>query len=159
MTGSRRTLAWALLAVVVVVGLAVALQSDDTARTPEDRVFAIARSTKCPTCRSQSVAESNAPVAQEIRDVIATRVEAGDSNEEIEDLLVSRFGEEVQLNPAATGVTGLVWVLPVVAFVVAVVGLGVVLSRSRARAAREASEADRALVEEALAHEDGGGPP
>lgn len=149
----RRALSWTLLALVVVVGLAFAARPDDTARTPEDRVFAIARTTKCPTCRSQSVAESNAPVAKEIRDVIATRVAAGDDDGEIRDLLISRFGRSVELRPSATGVTGLVWVIPVVAFLLAAAGLALAFTRWRGREAHGASAADRALVAEALTDE------
>ena len=82
-----RWLSWALMAAVLVGGLFVATRPDDTARTPEDRIFAIARTTKCPTCRSQSVAESEAPIAKEMRADIARRVEAGDTDEEIRAFL------------------------------------------------------------------------
>ena len=75
----------------------------------------MAETLKCPTCRSQSVADSEAPSAKAIRAEIARRLEAGESEDEIRDYLVSRFGEEILLTPSSSGVTGLVWVLPVVA--------------------------------------------
>lgn len=140
---------WALMSLVLGGALIVATRPDDAARTPEDRVFAIAETTKCPTCRSQSVAESEAPIAKEIRADIARRVEAGDTDAEIRSFLRSRFGEEVELRPSASGVTGLVWVIPVVAVVVAGAGLALVFWRWRRSGAIEATDADRELVAEA----------
>ena len=149
MTRPPRWASWLVMGVVLLVGLVAAAQPDDAARTPEDRIFAIARTTKCPTCRSQSVAESEAPIAKEIRADIARRVEAGESDDEIRDFLRSRFGEEVELRPSATGVTGLVWVIPVVATVLAAFGLGLVFRRWRRATSVEATDEDRALVAEA----------
>ena len=141
--------AWALMGLILVGALLVATRPDQTARTPEDRIFAIAETTKCPTCRSQSVAESEAPIAKEIRADIARRVEAGDTDEEIRGFLRSRFGEEIELRPSATGVTGLVWILPVVVVIVAAAGLVLRFRRGRRSGPVEATDADRRLVAEA----------
>ena len=103
------------------------------ARTTEERVHDLASATRCPTCRSQSVAESGAPIAREIRTDIARRVEAGESDDQIRDFLVGRFGQDVLLTPPASGVAGLVWVIPVVAVVLAAAGLAVAFWRWRAR--------------------------
>ena len=137
------------MGVVLAIGLVIAARPDDTARTPEDRIFAIAETTKCPTCRSQSVAESEAPIAKEIRADIARRVEAGDSDVEIRAFLRGQFGEEVELRPSATGVTGLVWILPVVVIGVAAAGLALGFRRWRTAASTEVTDEDRALVAEA----------
>lgn len=147
--GSRVWLSWGVMALLLLVGLIVALQPDDSARTPEDRVFAIARTTKCPTCRSQSVAESEAPIAKEIRADIARRVEAGDTDEEIRAFLRSRFGEEVELRPSSSGVTGLIWVIPVVAFAIGAAALALVFLRWRRLETVEATAEDRELVDRA----------
>ena len=144
-----RWASWLLMGMVLAVALVAATRPDDAARTPEDRIFAIARTTKCPTCRSQSVAESEAPIAKEMRADIARRVESGETDDEIRDFLRSRFGEEIELRPSASGVTGLVWVIPVVAMVLASVGLAMVFRRWRRSTAVEATDADRALVAEA----------
>jgi cytochrome c-type biogenesis protein CcmH len=137
------------MGVVLAVALLVATRPDGAARTPEDRIFAIAETTKCPTCRSQSVAESEAPIAKEIRADIARRVESGETDEEIRAFLRSRFGEEIELRPSASGVTGLVWILPVVVLVLAAAGLALAFRRWRRSGSVEATDADRELVAEA----------
>jgi cytochrome c-type biogenesis protein CcmH len=139
------------MGLILAGGLLVAMRPDDSARTPEDRIFAIARTTKCPTCRSQSVAESEAPIAKEIRADIARRVESGDSDDDIRGFLRSRFGEEVELRPSASGVTGLVWVIPVVATVLGALGLTLIFLRWRRTDAVEATDEDRELVARAQA--------
>lgn len=141
------------MALVAVAALVVGLTADDGPRTTEDRVTALGETVRCPTCRSQSVAESEAPVAREIRAEIADRVEAGESDAEIRDYLVSRYGQEVLLTPPAEGVAGLVWVIPVVAVVAALAGLAVAFRRWRDQPVVHATAADRALVDAALAAE------
>lgn len=144
-----RWASWALMGLVLAGGLFVATRPDGAVRTPEDRIFAIAETTKCPTCRSQSVAESEAPIAKEIRADIARRVESGETDSEIRGFLRSRFGEEIELRPSATGVTGLVWVIPVVVVVLAAAGLALAFRRWRRTGAVEVTDADRELVAEA----------
>ena len=139
---------WSWLAMVLVLAgaLAVGLQPDDTARTPEERVFEVASGYKCPTCRSQSVADSEAPTAKAIRAEIGRRLEAGESEQSIRDYLVGRFGEEVVLTPSSSGVTGLVWIIPVVAVTLAAAGLGLAFRRWRRRPSISASAEDRSRV-------------
>lgn len=143
-----RRWSWVVMGVVLLGALAVGLQPDDTARTPEERVFEVSSGYKCPTCRSQSVADSEAPSAKAIKAEIARRLEAGDSEQSIRDYLVGRFGEEIVLTPSSSGVTGLVWVIPVVAVALAVAGLALAFRRWRRRPSVHASDADRARVAE-----------
>lgn len=139
---------WILMGVVIALALFVGTRPDDTPRTNEDRAQALADGLKCPTCRSQSVADSDAPVSKEIRAEITRRVESGESDEAIRAYLVGRFGDDVVLTPAATGVTGLVWVLPVVLLVAGGVALGFAFRRWRRRSPVAVTDEDRALVEE-----------
>ena len=139
---------WVLMGVVILGAMAVGTRPDDTPRTNEDRAHALADGLKCPTCRSQSVADSDAPVSKEIRAEITRRIEAGQTDEEIRDYLVGRFGEDVVLTPAASGVTGLVWVLPVVLLVAGGVALGFAFSRWRRRSPVAVTDDDRELVEQ-----------
>lgn len=138
--------AWWAMGVVLLAALVVGLQPDDTPRTPEERVFAVAEGYKCPTCRSQSVADSEAPSAKAIRAEIARRLAAGQSEDEIRDYLVSRFGEEVVLTPAATGVTGLVWILPVVGVAAGTAALVLAFRRWQRRPTVSVTDEDRELV-------------
>ena len=118
----RRWGSWAVLVVVVVAALVVGT-TDTGAQSEEERIEAIASSVRCPTCRGQSVADSDAIAAENVRREIARRVGEGETDDEIRNALAARFGEGIILTPARGGLTGLVWVLPVAGAVVAFAGL------------------------------------
>lgn len=139
---------WVLMGAIVLVALVIGTRPDDTPRTNEDRAHALADGLKCPTCRSQSVADSDAPVSKEIRAEINRRIESGDTDEEIRDYLVDQFGEDVVLTPSASGVTGLVWVLPVVLLIAGGTALGFAFRRWRRRSPVSVTDDDRELVEQ-----------
>jgi cytochrome c-type biogenesis protein CcmH len=149
----RRWLPWALLAVVVVGCLSVAAFGSRSAPTAQDRVTSISRSVYCPTCGGQSVAESNAPSAQEVKVEIARRIQSGESDDEIRTYFVSIWGQEILTTPPTTGVSALVWVVPVAAFAVAVAFLVIVFRRWSQETPEHATAADEALVAEALQRE------
>jgi cytochrome c-type biogenesis protein CcmH len=117
--------------VIVVIGALVVGTRDDGARTDAERVESIASSVRCPTCRGQSVADSDAPAAGNVRTDIARRVGEGESNDEIRRALADRFGESILLTPPRSGVAGLVWVLPALGLVVAVAALTFAFRRWR----------------------------
>ena len=141
---------WIAIFVLAIASLVVATFDDGPPRTTEEQVEAIAKTLKCPVCGSQSVADSDVAASRSIRAEIARLVEEGRSPDEIRASIGASFGDQVQLIPAASGFAGLVWILPVVVLVVAIVGVGSALARWRRRARSSASDADRALVEEAL---------
>ena len=146
-----RWASWILMTIVLAVALFVGVTEDRAPRTENDRVNAIAAEVRCPTCKGLSAAESDAAAAQAVRDEIRTRLRAGEDQSEILAFLASRYGDDILLRPDAGGVAGLVWVLPVVAVLVALFGLAAALRRSRRRAVVDApTTADRDLVEEAL---------
>jgi cytochrome c-type biogenesis protein CcmH len=120
---TRRRLSWVAVGLVSLAALAWGTLGDSEPRTAEDRARALAETIKCPTCRSQSAADSDAPASEAIRDVIAERIAAGQSDAEIRAYFASRYGEQILLTPSASGLTGLVWVLPVVVLVLAAAGL------------------------------------
>lgn len=151
----RRWLPWAALAVVVVTCLSVATFGTLSAPTLQDRVASISRTVKCPECAGESVAESSAPASQEIRADIARRLQEGQSDDEIRSAYAAAWGQEVLLTPPASGVNLVVWVLPVVALALAVVALVVVFRRWSTESTTRASDADRALVADALRKEHG----
>jgi cytochrome c-type biogenesis protein CcmH len=126
-----RRLSWVVLGVVVVVALVAGTRPDGGPRTEAERAQALAETIKCPTCRSQSVATSDATASEAIRTEIQRRVADGQSDEEIRDYFADRFGEDILLTPSSSGLTGLVWALPVAALVAAVVGLGFAFARWR----------------------------
>ena len=149
----RRWLPWALLAVVVVAALSVAVFGSRSAPTAQDRVANIARTVKCPTCGGESVAESNAPASQAIRVDLAERIQSGQTDEQIREYYAGRYGEAILLTPSASGINALIWLLPVAALAMAIGFLVIVFRRWSREAPEHASDADKALVAEALRRE------
>jgi cytochrome c-type biogenesis protein CcmH len=143
----RRWLPWVLLGLVVAGALAVGTPSDGPPTTDE-RVRAVAATVRCPTCRSQSVRDSDAPAAEYIRAEIRRQVEGGQTDDDIRAFLVSRYGQSILLTPPRSGVAALVWVLPVAGLVAAVAGLAVAFRRWRP-AAVDVADDDRVIVERA----------
>lgn len=109
-------------------------------RTNADRVRALAENFACPVCAGQSVAESDVPVAREIRRQIGIWVDEGRSDAYIRDELVAAYDADIDYNPSGAGLTGLVWVLPVVAGVGAAGALAVMFQRRRTATAAATGE-------------------
>jgi cytochrome c-type biogenesis protein CcmH len=152
----RRLLPVVALGAVVAVALVIGgADRDQAPRTPAGRVQSIAEDLRCPVCQGLSVADSHSPTAEAMREDIRRRVEAGESAEAIRAYYVSRYGEWVLLRPEASGVGGVVWILPVAALLLAAGGLGLAFRRWRRQPAMAATDEDRALVEAALAKQRG----
>jgi len=160
MDGTRvwRRAAWAALAVVVVVTLAIAARAPRRASAAQ-QAASIASEVRCPTCEGQSAEVSDAPAAKAVRTFILQQVEAGQSRGQIEQALQDRYGSDILLRPPASGIAGLVWVLPVVAFVIAVAGLALAFRRWRTIGEPPLTDADRERVAAALAEDTAGVPP
>ena len=146
----RSRLPW--VALVVVVGVALGIGTFDRsggARSDEERASSLAEDFRCPTCRGQSVADSDAPAAVAIRTQIDRQIDEGRSDAEIREYVLSRYPRSEQV-PPRSGLAGLVWVLPVAAVVLAAAALAVAFRRWRVVGGRRpASEEDRVLVERA----------
>ena len=146
----RQLLPWLVMGVLLVTAFTISSRHDSRPETTQARVKRVASEVRCPTCRQLSAAESDAPAAEAVRVAIAQRVEQGESDKEIRGFLVSTYGDDILLKPGGSGVAGLVWALPVAAFVCALAGLAIAFRRwHRAEAGPTAD--DRALVERALA--------
>lgn len=148
---TRHARLWAWIAVFVVAGgaLIYGMVDEGPPRTSADRAYALAQDFGCPVCQGQSVAESDVPVARNIRREIRVWVDEGRDDDFIRTELVDNFGEDIDYTPSASGITSLVWILPVVALAGAIAGLAVTFRRWRIEAGLEASEEDVDLVAEA----------
>lgn len=148
-TTRGRLIGWVAIVAASLGLLAVAALDTGGIETDAERIQRLSDSFACPQCRGESVSESNAAVAATIRQFIADEVAAGSSDTEIRNDLLQGYGASVLLTPPAEGIAALVWVLPVVALAAgAAVVAAVFTGRTPTTAA---TDADRALVEEALA--------
>lgn len=138
---------WGWLGVVVVGGSALLFGAveEGPPRSDADRVYSLAQNFGCPVCDGQSVAESDAVVARNIRQQIARRVDEGRSDESIIAELEAAFPGN-DYTPAATGLSSLVWIIPVVATAGALSGLVVVFRRWRRETGAGATPQDELLV-------------
>lgn len=146
--GQWRWLSWVLMAIVGLTALIVGISGDNGPQTDGERVSQLASTIRCPQCRGQSVAESNVAIAREIRADIRTRIGAGETDDEIRQVYIDRFGRSIVLTPDGGGFTGLVWIVPVVAAGLAAAAVGLAFQRWRVEAAAivQASDEDRELV-------------
>ncbi|MGH3420599.1 MAG: cytochrome c-type biogenesis protein, partial [Streptosporangiaceae bacterium] len=119
--------------------------------TLDARVQHIAGEVRCPVCEGESAAQSSAPASVQIRDTIRRELQAGQSDSQILTGLVASYGPGILEKPQASGISLVVWVVPVLAVVAAIAGLTWAFARWRAKAAAPApDDADRALVGQAL---------
>jgi len=137
------------LAVALAVALAIGASRSTGTRTVAQRVQHITGQLRCPVCEGETVADSNALISRDIRADVQRRVEAGQSDRQISDYVVHQY-PGTRLDPPTRGVGLLVWVLPVLALIAAASGLAFAFARWRARPGVTVTDADRALVEEAL---------
>lgn len=152
----KRWPAWLLLGVVALVFLVVGATRDSGPQTPEDRVDAITQRLACPICDGESVFESANNASRDIRVQVTELVRANElSDDEIIAFIETRYSAEVLLVPRATGFDALVWIVPAVAFVVAIAALVVTFRRWRREAdsITDPTDDDRALVDAALREE------
>lgn len=150
----QRWFAWALVAGVVGVLLAVGISHDAGPRSPEERVEEISKRLACPICDGEAVFDSRNTASASIRTEIKLQVAQGErSDDEIISFIEQRFGAQVLLVPRASGVDALVWALPVAVLVCALVGLAVAFRRWRAAVEVQPDDDDRALVAAAMVAE------
>ncbi|WP_171207554.1 MULTISPECIES: cytochrome c-type biogenesis protein [unclassified Ruegeria] len=125
-----------------------AVQPDEVLEDPalEQRARDISTGLRCLVCRNESIDESNADLARDLRLLVRERLVAGDSDEEAVDFIVDRYGEYVLLKPTVTGANLLLWLAgPIMALIALAVGW----SFLRRRAALEAAApADSLSAEE-----------
>lgn len=143
-------LSWLLVGAAAATMLVFGVVDGRDDRTNAERAHDIGATIACPQCVGQSVVESDVAIAREIRAEIGRLVVAGYRDADIRARFAERYGEWVILTPSRSGVSGLVWVIPVVGVVVGVGLLAVTLNRWR-RAAQggEVSEEDQELVDSA----------
>lgn len=158
-----------LMFVLLALGVAVPITAQAFQGTqgvdnylPDDamelRAHEISAQLRCVVCQSQSINDSNAFLARDMRNLVRERVAAGDSDEEIYNFFVERYGEAVLMKPNTKGINKILWGGP---FVLLLIGAGfaIIFIRQQSRQAI-ASPApldaeEQKLLREALVNEDG----
>ena len=104
----------ALLAAVLAASPACAVQPDEILADPikEARARELSKELRCMVCQNQSIDDSDAPLARDLRLLVRERISAGDSNSQVIDFLVARYGEFVLLKPRFNPHTVLLWLVP-----------------------------------------------
>jgi cytochrome c-type biogenesis protein CcmH len=115
----------------------------------ETRARAISRDLRCPVCQGEAIDDSNAPISRDLRLLVRERLVAGDSDEEVLDYIVARYGEFVLFNPRASG-SGLILWLAGPAMLLAGGALAFAVTRRRAKPEADLSEAERARLAELM---------
>ena len=78
----------------------------------EARARALSKELRCVTCQSQSIDDSDAPLARDLRLIVRERLSQGDTDEEVIAFVVARYGDYVRLKPAFRGDTLILWLAP-----------------------------------------------
>ena len=124
-----------LSATFVTTGPAWAVLPDEVLDDPvlEERAREISKGLRCLVCQNESIDESNAPLARDLRIVVRERLVAGDTNEEVVEFIVERYGEFALLNPTTDGWNRLLWWAGPAMFLIALL-MGALYVRGRAAA-------------------------
>ena len=107
-------------ALVILLGLhtapALAVNPDEMLTNPklEERARDISQGLRCLVCQNQSIDDSDADLARDLRILVRERLVAGDENEEVIDYIVARYGDYVLLNPPLKPETYILWISPAV---------------------------------------------
>jgi cytochrome c-type biogenesis protein CcmH len=133
----RLSAALALL-LLVAAGPALAVIETYEFSSPEleQRYRALSQELRCPKCQNQNIADSNAPISQDLRRLLHQQLEAGAGDEEILDYMVARYGEFVRYRPRFSGATVVLWLAPALLLVAAIAVAFLVLRSRRDRGAQ-----------------------
>ncbi len=134
---------------------AIAAEPDEVLADPvlEARAGKLDVQLRCVVCQSQSIAESNAPLAKDLRLLVRERLTEGDTDEEVVAYMVERYGDYVLLKPPVQANTMFLWSFPFLALLAGAAGMFLFLRKPQPRAApaplsnEDDEEIDRILEE------------
>jgi cytochrome c-type biogenesis protein CcmH len=132
-----QTLSALLLSLTMALALAMpakAVQPDEVLADPalEARARAISEGLRCLVCQNQSIDDSEAPLARDLRLLVRERLKAGDSDQQVVDFIVSRYGEFVLLKPRFEPHTLLLWLATPAVFLAAILLIATAYRRRKA---------------------------
>ena len=115
----------AVLSFLALAGAGWAKEAPPAAADPqlEKRALVLAEELRCLVCQNQTLADSTAPLAVDLREQIREKIKQGMSNEEIVDFMVARYGDFVRYRPPLRATTALLWFGPVILLLAALIFL------------------------------------
>src|SRR6266567_1864211 len=132
-----------IVAVLTLVALppALAVEPDEILSDPalEARARALSKDLRCMVCQNQSIDDSQAPLARDLRILVRERLQAGESDQQVINFLVARYGEFVLLRPRFSWHTALLWFGPLTILIIGASGVLVLARRYRAKVGRSAA--------------------
>ena len=137
------------VAFVLVAGPAAAVNPDEQLPDPalEARAHKLSKELRCVVCQNQSIDDSDATLARDLRIILRERISAGDNDKQAVDYLVARYGSFVQLNPPMRPDTAALWFGPLAVLLVGGIGAVVYMrSRSPSKAGELTSEEEAELA-------------
>ena len=137
----------ALMAALLFGGPVFAVQPDEVLKDPalEKRAREISAGLRCLVCQNQSIDDSDAQLAKDLRLLVRERLVAGDTNQQVEHFLVQRYGEFVLLKPTFGTHTLLLWLTPALVLILGGIGAYAAMRRRPQPAAALDGEEQRAL--------------
>lgn len=145
---NRRCALTALLLALAVVTPACAIEPQEQLSDPalEARARVIGQELRCLVCQNESIDDSNAGLARDLRTIVRERLKAGDSNDQVLSFVTARYGDYVLLRPPLRAGTLVLWFGPAVLLVVAIVAMTLRRRRTKAEPAPLSSEEDGRLA-------------
>lgn len=142
-----------VLTVVLIVALALpaaAVQPDEVLSDPalEARARALSLQLRCMVCQNQSIDDSDAPLARDLRILVRERLKAGDTDSQIREFLVARYGQFVLLQPEKNYRTALLWLAPLLVLLAGGLVLLRFFGRPRTQTVKPLTAAERKRLKE-----------
>jgi len=136
---------------LMVLSPAVAIGPDEflSDAALEARARALSKELRCMVCQNQSIDDSDAPLARDLRILVREHLQAGESDRQVIDFLVARYGEFVLLRPRFSWHTALLWLGPAAVLLVGACGLLVLARRYRTGLNRATAEEEKVTPAEA----------
>jgi cytochrome c-type biogenesis protein CcmH len=130
-----------VLLTVAAVPCAIAVEPDEVLSdaTLEARARALSKELRCMVCQNQSIDDSEAPLARDLRILVRERLQAGDSDRQVIDFLVARYGEFVLLRPRFSWHTAVLWLGPAAMLLIGGCAVLVLVRRYRTNSAAAAN--------------------
>lgn len=115
----------------------------------EDRARALSQGLRCPVCQNESIDESNATLAKDLRVLVRERLVAGDTDEQAVEFIVARYGEFVLLRPDTRGANLILWIAAPAMFLLAL-AIGVTTIRRKREVPTALTDDEKAELEKIL---------